>query len=188
MASHENNYLTLVIGGARSGKSNWAEGYAKSMAEGGENDLLYLATACADDEEMRERIALHQSQRGDRWSTLEVPLDLPDALRENSKADRIVLVDCLTLWLSNLMAAERDLKGAFDALLAALQESNGHVILVSNEVGLGIVPMNKLARDFRDHAGRLNQAVARMADVAVFMAAGLPMMLKAPDGWQPPHL
>jgi adenosylcobinamide kinase/adenosylcobinamide-phosphate guanylyltransferase len=136
---------------------------------------------------MRVRIALHQSRRGDRWSTLEVPLNLPEALRENCQADRIILVDCLTLWLSNLMAAERDLHGAFDALLAALEESNGHVVLVSNEVGLGIVPMNKLARDFRDHAGRLNQTIAKIADVAVFMAAGLPMTLKAPDGWQPPR-
>ena len=127
---------------------------------------------------MAARIAEHQVRRGPHWQTVEAPFDLPATLSSTLGPGRVALVDCLTLWLSNLMASERDLSGETAALLAALEQAAGPVILVSNEVGLGIVPMNALARAFRDHQGRLNQQVAALADRVVFMAAGLPLTLK----------
>lgn len=166
--------VTLVLGGARSGKSSFAE----EMAVSKERELFYIATGQPGDEEMAARIAEHQVRRGPHWQTVDAPLDLPAALVSTVGPGRVALVDCLTLWLSNLMAAERDLSGATAALLEALEQAAGPVILVSNEVGLGIVPMNALARAFRDHQGRLNQQVAAAADKVVFMAAGLPLTLK----------
>ncbi len=166
--------VTLVLGGARSGKSSFAEDLAGSQ----DAALVYIATAGSEDEEMTARIAEHQARRGPRWQTVEAPLDLPAVLLSEAGPGRAVLVDCLTLWLSNLMAAERDVVTATAALLGALGQSAGPVVLVSNEVGLGIVPMNPLARAFRDHQGRLNQQVAALADRVVFMAAGLPLTLK----------
>ena len=167
---------TLVLGGARSGKSTWAE----HLRLGHDLERIYLATAEARDDEMAERIAKHQERRGNAWRAEEVPLELPRALDEMAGPGRAVLVDCLTLWLSNLMAAERDIEEESAALVAAIERARGPVVLVSNEVGLGIVPMNALARAFRDHAGRLNQITAAAADQVVFLAAGLPMVLKAP--------
>ena len=170
----------LVLGGARSGKSRWAEDFVRSSGL----RRVYIATAQARDEEMSERIALHKKRRGSGWRTIEAPLELCDALEDASSSDAVVLVDCLTLWLSNLMESERCLESEFDRLLALLRKPPGPVIMVSNEVGLGIVPTNKLAREFRDRAGHLNQKIALLADLVVFMAAGLPMALKAPDGWR----
>jgi adenosylcobinamide kinase / adenosylcobinamide-phosphate guanylyltransferase len=164
----------FVLGGARSGKSRYAQARAETLP----GDLLYIATAQAFDAEMEERIARHQADRGPRWSTLDVPLDLPAAILANAAPGRVLLVDCLTLWTSNLMFAERDLDAETEALATAVAQAPGPVILVANEVGLGIVPDNALARRFRDAAGRINQAIAAAADEVQFIAAGLPMRLK----------
>ena len=166
--------LSLVLGGARSGKSRHAE----SMIEGAASEALYLATAEPSDDEMAARIAAHRARRGARWTTREEPLDLAAALMAVARPGRPVLVDCLTLWLANLMGTRRDIAAEIDALVAALPRLAGPAVLVANEVGLGIVPENKLARDFRDHAGRLNQSVAACAQRVVFVAAGLPLVLK----------
>jgi len=165
--------LTLVLGGARSGKSRFAESAIESAGAG-----LYLATAAIGDAEMAARVTLHRERRGPRWTTLEEPLDLAGKIIAEARAERPILVDCLTLWLSNVMLAERDADAEIERLLAALGGAQGPLVLVANEVGLGIVPENALARAFRDHAGRLNQRVAAMADRVVFLAAGLPMVLK----------
>jgi adenosylcobinamide kinase/adenosylcobinamide-phosphate guanylyltransferase len=124
---------------------------------------------------MRERIAHHQRRRGDGWQTMEAPLELAPLLEAET---RPILVDCLTLWLTNIMLAERDVEAETARLIAAARTSRAQIVFVSNEVGLGIVPDNALAREFRDHAGRLNQAVAAAANRVVFMVAGLPMVLK----------
>ncbi|WP_333571808.1 bifunctional adenosylcobinamide kinase/adenosylcobinamide-phosphate guanylyltransferase [Sphingomonas sp.] len=164
----------LVLGGARSGKSR----YAQARAESHSGDLIYIATAQAFDAEMEDRIARHIADRGPRWSTLDVPLDLPAAIVANAAPGGVLLVDCLTLWTSNLMFAERDVDAETEALAAAVAQAAGPVILVANEVGLGIVPDNALARRFRDVAGRLNQAIAAAADEVQLVAAGLPLRLK----------
>lgn len=166
--------VTLVLGGARSGKSIYAESLVAAYA----GTPVYVATAEADDDEMAERIARHQARRGAKWHTVEQPLELVPALKEHCRHDSAVLVDCLTLWLSNLLAASRDVDRETDALTTTLGSLDGPAVLVSNEVGLGIVPDNPLARAFRDQAGRLNQSVAAAADHVVFIAAGLPMTLK----------
>lgn len=166
--------LLFVLGGARSGKSR----YALNRAEALPGELLFVATAQALDNEMDSRIARHREERGPRWRTIEEPVDLAAVVRAEVRGDRVLLIDCLTLWASNLMFADRDIDTATGALVAALGEAQGPVILVANEVGLGIVPDNALARRFRDVAGIVNQAVAACVDEAVFMAAGLPMRLK----------
>jgi adenosylcobinamide kinase / adenosylcobinamide-phosphate guanylyltransferase len=172
--------LTLVLGGARSGKSRYAEGL---IAAAGARTAVYLATAEAGDAEMAERIRRHRERRaatshGVAWETAEAPRDLVGRLADLARPGRPVLVDCLTLWLSNLMLAGNDLAAETGALVAALPALGAPVVLVANEVGLGIVPENALARAFRDHAGQLNQAMAAIADRVVFMAAGLPLALK----------
>jgi len=164
----------FVLGGARSGKSRYAQLRAESLT----GDLVYIATAQAFDAEMEERITRHRADRGPRWSTLDVPLDLPAAILSNAAPGRVLLVDCLTLWTSNLMFAERDLDAETEALASAVAQATGPVLLVANEVGLGIVPDNALARRFRDAAGRINQAIAAAADEVQFIAAGLPLRLK----------
>ncbi len=166
--------MTLIWGGARSGKSR----YAESLIESQPGSWFYLATATPGDDEMAERIHAHQARRGSRWTTIEVPLNLVGCLRRTASPEGAVLVDCLTLWLSNLMAAEHDIEAETTGLAAALSELAGPVVLVSNEVGLGIVPDNPLARAFRDHAGRLHQAIAEVAPSVVWVAAGLPLRLK----------
>ncbi len=166
--------VTLVLGGARSGKS----AHAESLADGAPGDLVYLATGTPGDAEMAARIQEHKARRGNRWRTVEEPLDLVGAIARDALPGRVVLVDCLTLWLANIMAVESDPETETHQLVGALKEAAGPVVLVANEVGLGIVPDNALARAFRDHAGRLNQAVAGVADRVIFVAAGLPMTLK----------
>lgn len=166
--------VTLVLGGARSGKSAFAE----KLVEAASPERLYLATGQAWDGEMEERITAHQQRRGEGWQTIEAPLGLADALVANTIADRPVLVDCLTLWVTNLMLGEEDLGAAFDGLCSALPELQAPVVFVSNEVGLGIVPDNAMARAFRDHAGRLHQKIAGLADEVYFVAAGLPLKMK----------
>ncbi|MDO9368713.1 MAG: bifunctional adenosylcobinamide kinase/adenosylcobinamide-phosphate guanylyltransferase [Sphingopyxis sp.] len=165
----------FVLGGARSGKSRYAQARAEAIGA----SPVYVATAEAFDDEMRDRIAQHQADRDARWLTVEAPRDLPAAIDALSNDKAVVLVDCLTLWLSNRLLAEADLAGAGQELCAAIGRFEGNLVLVSNEVGWSIVPDNALARQFRDAAGRLNQAVAAMADEVVLIAAGLPLTLKA---------
>ncbi|MFA7429592.1 MAG: bifunctional adenosylcobinamide kinase/adenosylcobinamide-phosphate guanylyltransferase [Rhodospirillaceae bacterium] len=164
-------HLTLVLGGARSGKSAHAERLIGTRA------AVYVATAQVRDDEMAERVARHRARRGDGWSTLEEPLDLAGVVARNFDG-RPVLIDCLTLWLTNVMLADRNVGAAVEALCAALKAASSPVICVTNEVGLGIVPDNALARRFRDEAGRLNQAVAAIADRVDFIAAGLALRMK----------
>lgn len=168
--------VTLVLGGARSGKSRHAE----ALVEGAGGACVYLATAEPGDAEMAARIAEHRARRGARWTTVEAPLDLAPALAAHAGAERAVLVDCLTLWLSNLMAAGRAPEAECARLLAALPGLAGPVVFVSNEVGAGIVPESALARRFVDHAGRLHQDLAAAADSVVQVTAGLPVHLKGP--------
>ncbi|ESY78003.1 adenosylcobinamide kinase [Mesorhizobium sp. LNHC221B00] len=165
--------LTFIIGGARSGKSAHAETLATALP----SPWTYIATADAFDDEMRERIALHRSRRGEGWSTIDAPLDLAGAI-EALPDNQPVLVDCLTLWLTNHMLGERDLEQECQRLAAVLSRPRGPWFVVSNEVGQGIVPDNALARRFRDAAGRLNQQVAAIADTVLLMVAGLPLKVK----------
>ena len=168
---------TLVLGGARSGKSRHAE---RLVAESG-LAAAYLATAEARDDEMAARIAEHRHRRGPGWALIEEPLALSGTLRREAVPGRAVLVDCLTLWLSNLMEAGRSPDAEAGELCATLAALGSPVILVSNEVGLGLVPDTPLGRAFRDAQGRLNQAVASCVPSVVFVAAGLPLVLKSVD-------
>jgi adenosylcobinamide kinase/adenosylcobinamide-phosphate guanylyltransferase len=171
MTSHA---TTLVLGGARSGKSAFAE---RQIHDSGLT-RVYLATATAGDDEMTTRIAQHRKQRGDGWITVEEPLALVDALTREATHGRAVLVDCLTLWLSNLMFAERDPEIEARRLVRFLGVAKYPIVFVSNEVGLGLVPETPLGRAFRDAQGRLNQIVAAAVPQVVFIAAGLPLWLK----------
>jgi len=173
---------TLILGGAKSGKTALAQGLAQSLAASPAGRLVYIATAQAGDQEMSMRISRHQAQRGPRWSTLEEPLDLIGALGLADAPGAVLLVDCLTLWLSNLMTLavldQETVAARGQELARALPGLKARVILVANEVGLGIVPDNPLARAFRDQAGRLNQRLAAVCQNVVLVAAGLPLALK----------
>lgn len=164
----------LVLGGARSGKSR----YAQERAEALRGSLVFIATALAQDDEMTDRIARHRADRGSRWRTIEEPTDLAAAIDAHAAEDTVLLIDCLTLWASNLMLGDHDAEAATEAVTVAMTRAPGTLIMVSNEVGLGIVPDNALARRFRDVAGRINQRVAAAVDEAIFLAAGLPLRLK----------
>jgi len=165
----------FILGGARSGKSAFAQ--RRALASG--LSAVYVATAQAGDAEMAERIARHRAERSADWSLVEEPLALAAALEANAAPNRCLLVDCLTLWLSNLLAAgDERLDRETRDLLDSLPDLPGHILLVSNEVGQGIVPANPLARRFRDEAGRLHQAVASRCDRAFFVVAGLSLTLK----------
>ena len=165
--------ITLVLGGTRSGKSAFAETLVCEAAR-----PVYVATAEAGDAEMAERIRRHRRRRGEQWTTVEEPLRLVEVLRERATPGSAVLVDCLTLWLANHMAAASDVDAEARALVESLATLAGPVVLVSNEVGLGIVPDNPSARVFRDHAGRLHQAVAAIAQRVFWVVAGLPTLIK----------
>lgn len=166
--------LTFILGGARSGKSRRAQ----QLAEGVAGTHVFIATAQAFDAEMADRIDRHRRDRDQRWQTVEAPVDLAGALRIHAGPGRVVLIDCLTLWLSNILLAGADVEGAIDSLADTLIQVQGDLFVVSNEVGLGIVPDNALARQFRDHAGRLHQRVAAAADHVEWMAAGLSIRMK----------
>lgn len=164
--------ITLVLGGARSGKSQYAERLVVARPA----PWIYIATAQAFDAEMRARITEHQARRDGGWQTIEAPVDLARAMAPHRS--KPVLIDCLTLWLTNLMLGGHDIPLALRALEAELDTRDGPVVLVSNEVGLGLVPETPLGRSFRDEAGRLNQRIAQKADHVAFMVAGLPLTLK----------
>lgn len=164
----------FVIGVARSGKSRYAQTCAETLGLA----QVYVATAQAFDDEMRERIARHWGDRGESWETVEAPLDIAAVIRERSDPGTVLLVDCLTLWTTNLILGEHDVAAATGDLVEALQAARGPTILVANETGLGIVPDNALARRFRDEAGVVNQRIATMADEVQCLFAGLPMRLK----------
>jgi adenosylcobinamide kinase / adenosylcobinamide-phosphate guanylyltransferase len=171
--------VTLVLGGARSGKSTHAEKLATGTLFGGNpRPAVYIATAEAGDVEMATRIMAHRTRRGGAWTTIEEPLKLAAALQMAAAHGQPVLVDCLTLWLSNLMHAETDLDEATDELVVALDGYAVPVVFVSNEVGLGLVPETPLGRAFRDAQGRLNMRMANRADRVILMAAGLPLLMK----------
>ena len=165
---------TLVLGGARSGKSRFAEDLVRQTGL----ERHYVATGQAWDEEMRARIDKHRLDRGPDWQTHEEPVDLAGLLARLDAPGRVVLVDCLTLWVTNLMMENRFVETEAAALVAAIGRAQARLVFVSNEVGLGIVPDNRMARDFRDHAGRLHQQVAAIATDVYFIAAGLPLKMK----------
>jgi adenosylcobinamide kinase/adenosylcobinamide-phosphate guanylyltransferase len=166
----------LVTGGARSGKSRYAEQRTQELGE----RRLYIATAEAKDEEMAQRIAAHQKRRGNQWITVEEPVELAAALAARRGGTDCALVDCLTLWLSNLMLRrdEKYVQEKVEELLQTVPRLDFHLVLVTNEVGLGIVPDNFLARQFRDLAGWANQQVATLATEVIIMVAGIPMVVK----------
>lgn len=165
---------TLVLGGARSGKS----GFAEQLVSDSGLEAVYVATGRSFDTEMEDRIRHHRERRGAQWRTIEEPLALTETLQEQGREGRAMLVDCLTLWVTNLMMDNRDVDAEASRLAHALSEIGGAVVLVSNEVGMGIVPDNAMARQFRDHAGRLHQLVAEKAQDVYLMAAGLPLKMK----------
>lgn len=169
--------LELILGGARSGKSRWAEERAKQSGL----EVVYLATGQGKDEEMRKRILHHQKSRPAHWGLVEEPCQLADAIRQHAHSERLLLVDCLTLWLSNVLLQEdgaKKWKIEKGKLLELLPTLNSPVLLVANETGLGIVPMGAISRQFVDEAGWLHQALAGICHRVVFVVAGLPMILK----------
>lgn len=179
--------IQLILGGARSGKSQYAEQQAQQwFAENPSSQLHYVATAIACDPEMQARIAHHQQQRGQGWQEHEEPLALAQLFAQFSERD-IVLVDCLTLWLNNVIYNDgqtlntQQIEQQLEQLLAALKGSKAKILLVSNEVGMGIVPLGEVSRLFVDYAGWTNQAIAKVAQRVVFMCAGLPLILKDDD-------
>jgi adenosylcobinamide kinase/adenosylcobinamide-phosphate guanylyltransferase len=172
------NEHIFIIGGCRSGKSKHALQMAEKMPG---KKKIFIATCVPEDDEMKQRVARHQRDRRRSWSTVEEPLHLPQAILENSRGADVVVVDCLTLWVSNLLMANDDenkIKKSTAQLIAALEKAACPIVLVSNEVGGGIVPENKLARQFRDIVGWANQSVAACADRVVWMVAGIPVTVK----------
>ncbi len=173
---------TLILGGARSGKSRYAETLA---AESG-LDVLYIATASVYDDEFAERVRHHRERRPAHWGLIEEPFFLARTLQQQARADRLLLVDCLTLYLAQWLCPDcnppqdHHWQQEREALIAVLPQLPGQIVLVSNEVGLGIVPLGEINRRYQDEAGRLNQAIAAVCDRALFMAAGLPLTLKSP--------
>jgi adenosylcobinamide kinase/adenosylcobinamide-phosphate guanylyltransferase len=168
----------LVLGGARSGKSRHAQARAEVRAGALNLKRVFIATAQPFDEEMRERIAHHQADRDTDWETVEAPVALAEAISARSAPDTVLLVDCLTLWTTNLILGDHDTRSATAALLDALRVAPGPVILVANEVGFGIVPENALARRFRDEAGLINQRVAAAVGEVQLVVAGIPLTIK----------
>ena len=170
--------ITFVIGGCRSGKSTYAMQTAEKMTA---EQKIFIATCVPQDDEMKRRVARHQKERSQNWVTVEAPQDLPEAILQNSRRGDVILVDCLTLWVSNLLIETGDetkIKDTIPHLIEALEKATCPIVLVSNEVGTGIVPENRLARQFRDITGWVNQAVAKCANKVVWMVAGIPVTVK----------
>jgi adenosylcobinamide kinase/adenosylcobinamide-phosphate guanylyltransferase len=169
----------LIIGGCRSGKS----GHALALAEAMGPRRVFVATCIPHDDEMRDRVARHQKERSEAWSTLEIPVALPEAIRRHSPPPDVMLVDCLTLWMNNLLMETEDvetIRRRIDDLAGAVSDAPHAVVLVSNEVGTGIVPENRLARLYRDLVGWTNQAVAAVCDRVIWTVAGIPVTVKPP--------
>lgn len=166
----------LILGGARSGKS----AYAQQRALDSGRQVIYVATATAHDAEMADRISRHQQERPKEWQLIEEPVDLVTVLQTYATEDTCIIVDCLTLWLSNLLGQDNlaELEQQLDSLLGLLPTLPGEIIFVSNETGLGVIPMGELTRRFVDEAGRLHQNLARLSDQVIFMVAGLPQKIK----------
>jgi adenosylcobinamide kinase/adenosylcobinamide-phosphate guanylyltransferase len=170
--------VTFILGGCRSGKSSYA---LKTANEAPAEQHIFIATSVPFDEEMQERVQRHRAERGARWMTVEAPLNLPEAIAEHAGTDRVILADCLTLWVSNLLLELLDpvkVETRIRRLVEVIQSAAGSLLLVTNEVGCGVVPENKLARQFRDLAGSTHQAVAAVAERVVWVAAGIPLTLK----------
>ncbi|MDY6890253.1 MAG: bifunctional adenosylcobinamide kinase/adenosylcobinamide-phosphate guanylyltransferase [Pseudomonadota bacterium] len=168
--------IRLILGGARSGKTRQAQRLARASGL----EVVYIATAQAHDGEMRARIDRHRDDRPLHWITVEEPLQLVSVILAHQAPERCLLIDCLTLWISNQLLAEAEMEVEREALCTALGNARGEIILVSNETGLGIVPLGEVNRRFIDEAGRLNQAVAALADQVALMVAGIPLRLKGP--------
>jgi len=178
--------IELILGGARSGKSRTAEARAQSAyanTSSQYNKLLYVATAQIHDKEMAERVKLHQQHRADNWQLIEEPLKLSDVLAENNFTETIILIECLTLWLTNLLCHPDPDMFVIEkqALIKQLQQSKARIIIVSNETGLGVVPMGELSRRFVDEAGFLHQILAQMSERVTLVVAGLEQTLKSPE-------
>jgi adenosylcobinamide kinase/adenosylcobinamide-phosphate guanylyltransferase len=167
----------LVLGGARSGKT----AYGLKLASNSGLEKCMVATAEAFDPEMKQRIALHRAERDETWRVWEEPIDLTAVLDEIARPDRIVVVDCLTIWLSNLLLKEMDHASEVARLAAWVREKPFPLVLISNELGMGLVPETSLGRAFRDSHGRMNQTLAAACDQVTFVAAGLPLVLKSKD-------
>ena len=168
----------FFIGGCRSGKSKHAMDLALDMAAA---EKIFIATCVPQDDEMQLRVANHQKERGSFWKAVEAPLHLPEAITDSARKESVVLVDCLTLWINNLLMENEDVRYAdekIDCLIHAVQTADGPLVLVSNEVGTGIVPQNKLARVYRDLVGSVNQAVAKSVDSVVMVVAGIAVTIK----------
>ncbi|MDO6783296.1 bifunctional adenosylcobinamide kinase/adenosylcobinamide-phosphate guanylyltransferase [Neptunomonas phycophila] len=166
--------IHFILGGARSGKTS----YAEMLAQQSKKPVLYLATAKAHDNEMQDRIIHHQRSRPEHWTTREEPFDIDKIISDNSYSSHCILIDCLTLWVTNLLCDERDVSAYKARLLSALDETQTDVFVVSNETGMGVVPMGSLTRQFCDESGWLHQAVAAKADKVTLMVAGIPMPVK----------
>ena len=171
--------ITLVLGGASSGKSAWAESYVLEQGK----KVGYLATAQAFDAEMKEKIVQHRGRRGDEWTTREEPLNIISCF-DAFPAEQPILLDCATLWLSNLMLAEKNIASESSAFIDYLHNYTGKLVIVSNEVGLSVIPHTRIGRDFQKAQGQLNQQLASLADRVVFIVSGLPLPLKGKLEWQ----
>jgi adenosylcobinamide kinase/adenosylcobinamide-phosphate guanylyltransferase len=172
--------IVLIIGGCRSGKSRYALELASQVTE---KNNIFIATLMPGDDEMKARVQRHQKERDQHWKTFEAPIRLPEAVNDHGRRGNVVVVDCLTLWLSNLLLESDDqqsIEEQIHALIQALETAQCPIFLVSNEVGTGIVPENRLARLFRDIAGLANQKVAACADSVIWMVAGIPVLVKNP--------
>ncbi|MEB8430872.1 bifunctional adenosylcobinamide kinase/adenosylcobinamide-phosphate guanylyltransferase [Cocleimonas sp. KMM 6892] len=167
---------SLILGGARSGKSSFAENLAKESGL----DVIYLATANAWDEETKQRVEKHKSDRPSSWKTIEEPIQLASCLLQNSRPEKIIIVDCLTMWLNNLLMLENpaQLRQELDDFLDCVSKLQGRVILVSNEVGMGIIPLGELTRNFVDESGRLHQQLGKLVDNVTLIVAGIPLVVK----------
>jgi len=170
--------LIFIIGGCRSGKSTYALQTAERIPA---EKKIFIATCLPQDDEMKQRVAKHQTARSQNWITVEEPLHLPEAILQNSRRAEVILIDCLTLWVNNLLMEtddEKQLEQTISQLINTLEKTTRPIVLVSNEVGTGIVPENKLARQYRDIIGLVNQAVAKTASKVIWMVAGIPVTVK----------